>query len=391
MTKWFTALAGIALVLLLILTLPLATAPGIVQLLPAPGSTAAPGPVTIGAVLVGARPLQRVELRLNGHPVQPAVFVRDQRTWLVRYETELPRGSYTVTVTVIDDRGHRRTHSWSFLASGPRQPPVLALVEPESDTRFASGPVPVTLRVEAQGDLDSVLLLVDGQPVPPTVTPSSPQGGEFVVRDFQAVVWLEAGEHRVEARVSDEHGARSSGEWTFTVVANVGEANARYFPETGQTLLGAFKQYWESRNGSFVFGPPISPEIRRRDGTTVQYCRYARLELHPDGSITLGLLGLEALGTVQPPVEDPGQPGVRFFPETGHTLRGDFLDFWEQNGGLEAFGFPISEPQLESGYRIQYFERARFEQRLTARAEPQPVRLAPLGELIWQREHKGAG
>ncbi len=391
MTKWFTALAGIALVLLVILSLPLATTPGIVELLPPPGSTAAPGTVTIGAVLVGARPLQRVELRLNGHPVQPAVFVRDQRTWLIRYETELPRGSYTVAVTVIDDRGHRRTHSWSFLASGPRRSPVLTLVEPEPDHRFASGPVPVTLRVEAQGAIDSVLLLVDGQPALPKATSSPPHRGESVVRDFQAVVWLEAGEHRVEARVVDEYGARSSGEWTFTVVANEREANARYFPETGQTLLGAFKQYWESRKGNLVFGPPISPEIRRRDGTTVQYCRYARLELHPDGSITLGLLGLEALGSVLPPVPEPEQPGVRYFPETGHTLRGDFLTFWEQNGGLEVFGFPISEPKLEGGYRIQVFERARFEQRLTAREEPQPVTLAPLGELIWQREHKGAG
>lgn len=386
MTKWLTALAGVILVLLLILTMPVATSPGIVDLLPPPGITTPPGLVTIGATLVGGRPLQRVELQLNGRPVQPAVFVRDERTWVVRYQAELPAGSYTVTVTATDDRGHSRTHSWDFTALGLRQPPILALVEPGPETRFARGVVPITVRVEAQGDIGEALLLVDGRPVPVELTLLPREGSDKLVRHIDAVLWLDAGKHRVEARVTDEYGASSTGEWTLTVVASEAEANARYFRETGLTLRGAFKQYWESRNGGVVFGPPISTELPQPDGTTVQYFRYARMELHPDGSITLGLLGLEALGTVQPPVEDPDQPGVRFFPETGHTLRGDFLTFWEQNGGLEIFGFPISEPQLESGYRIQYFERARFEQRLTTRDEPQPVELAPLGEQRWRRE-----
>ena len=50
-----------------------------------------------------------------------------------------------------------------------------------------------------------------------------------------------------------------------------------------------------------------------------------------------------------------------FFPETGHTLAYSFRDFWQQNGGLAIFGYPITEVYLENSRPVQYFERARFE------------------------------
>jgi hypothetical protein len=56
-----------------------------------------------------------------------------------------------------------------------------------------------------------------------------------------------------------------------------------------------------------------------------------------------------------------------FYPQTGHTLGGIFKTYWEQHGGLEQFGYPIteeySEVSLTDGktYVTQYFERARFE------------------------------
>jgi hypothetical protein len=56
-----------------------------------------------------------------------------------------------------------------------------------------------------------------------------------------------------------------------------------------------------------------------------------------------------------------------YFPEVGHTLRGAFLKYWQQNGGLAIFGYPISEEYPEVSetngniYTVQYFERNRFE------------------------------
>jgi hypothetical protein len=56
----------------------------------------------------------------------------------------------------------------------------------------------------------------------------------------------------------------------------------------------------------------------------------------------------------------------RFFPQTGYTLRGDFLAFWEARGGLELFGYPLSaerRERCEDGHEhwVQWFERACFE------------------------------
>ncbi|EFO79910.1 peptidase S8 and S53 subtilisin kexin sedolisin [Oscillochloris trichoides DG-6] len=55
-----------------------------------------------------------------------------------------------------------------------------------------------------------------------------------------------------------------------------------------------------------------------------------------------------------------------YFPETQHSLGGGFRQYWEMNGGLSIFGFPISEEFTELGgdgqnYTVQYFERHRFE------------------------------
>ena len=54
-------------------------------------------------------------------------------------------------------------------------------------------------------------------------------------------------------------------------------------------------------------------------------------------------------------------------PQTGHTLSGRFLTYWNRYGGLAIFGYPLSEEFQEVNghdgktYTVQYFERARFE------------------------------
>ncbi len=56
------------------------------------------------------------------------------------------------------------------------------------------------------------------------------------------------------------------------------------------------------------------------------------------------------------------------FPQTGQAVQGPFRRFWERNGGLPIFGYPISdeldEPSDAGGsqtLKVQYFERAKFE------------------------------
>ena len=89
-----------------------------------------------------------------------------------------------------------------------------------------------------------------------------------------------------------------------------------------------------------------------------------------------GVLRTQAAPATQPdpnpilltdPVPDPRQGDVVYFPQTGHTLRSLFLRYWQEHGGLEQFGYPLTEEFFEpSGpdnapLQVQYFERNRFE------------------------------
>jgi hypothetical protein len=85
------------------------------------------------------------------------------------------------------------------------------------------------------------------------------------------------------------------------------------------------------------------------------------------------------------PVPDPQQEGVVYFPQTGHTLRGPFLRYWQEHGGLAQFGYPLTEEFFEpSGpdnapLQVQYFERNRFELHPENAGTPHDVLLGTLG------------
>src|SRR5215213_4943434 len=73
----------------------------------------------------------------------------------------------------------------------------------------------------------------------------------------------------------------------------------------------------------------------------------------------VGLLALAGTPGAQ------AQAGARCFPETGYCIAGPIRDFWERNGGLMVFGFPITPQQPELIERrptqVQWFERSRLE------------------------------
>ena len=89
------------------------------------------------------------------------------------------------------------------------------------------------------------------------------------------------------------------------------------------------------------------------------------------------------------------QEECRTFRETGKTLCGKFLAYWQQHGGLMQFGYPISNPFVEKSeldgkeYKVQYFERAVFEHHPENRP-PHDVLLAQLGTFRFRKEHSGS-
>lgn len=154
--------------------------------------------------------------------------------------------------------------------------------------------------------------------------------------------------------------------------------NQFYFNETGHLLKDKFLKFWQDNGQLPVFGYPISEEFTE-NGLRVQYFERAVMEYHPEYAGTKSEIQLRRLGSelakdrkdkafapVSPPVLSLvngklALPPYSYFYETSHTLRGEFLDYWKANGGLNIFGLPISEEVIENGRRVQYFERYRLE------------------------------
>lgn len=70
-----------------------------------------------------------------------------------------------------------------------------------------------------------------------------------------------------------------------------------------------------------------------------------------------------SLATASPAAAAPRE---RCFKETGYCISGSILDYWEKNGGLSVFGYPITPLQTEwnnDGWNgpTQWFERDRLE------------------------------
>ena len=163
-------------------------------------------------------------------------------------------------------------------------------------------------------------------------------------------------------------------------------------PGITNCIDGRFRQYWEQNGGLAVFGYPISAatnEMNRDTGQTylTQWFERNRFELHPENrapyTVLLGRLGVQLLekqGRNWQTFPKARRTAAHYFPETGHAIaserfwiywRGHGLEFDGQAGksvaeSLALFGYPLSEPQMEtnaSGDRVltQWFERARFE------------------------------
>lgn len=172
-----------------------------------------------------------------------------------------------------------------------------------------------------------------------------------------------------------------------------------YFDQTGHHLSDDFLQAWQANGGLRTFGYPISERIQE-DGQEVQYFERARFELHPQHAGTQYIVQASLLGSwvtqerranneapfvrTDPP-EDTSDSGRQYFEQTGHTLAYGFKNYWEQNGGLYVFGYPISgefsefNRDTEREHTVQYFERARFEWHPEHQGTPYEVLLGRMG------------
>ena len=175
------------------------------------------------------------------------------------------------------------------------------------------------------------------------------------------------------------------------------QSAGRFFPATGHSVGGLLLQYWDGHGGLAQQGYPLTEPFQEQSDLngqtyTVQYFERAVFEQHPENAPPFNVL-LSQLGTfryrAKYPNGAPGQqassaPGAVLFKETGHTVGGKFLTYWQGHGGLAQQGFPISEEFTETSdlnnkpYTVQYFERAVFELH-PENAPPFDVLLSQLG------------
>jgi hypothetical protein len=146
-------------------------------------------------------------------------------------------------------------------------------------------------------------------------------------------------------------------------------ADREYFPETGHWVTGEFlEKYYSVPNPEELFGYPITDAFPEDiSGLTVQYFEKARFELHPDEipdlRVKLSHLGsyLYQKGQTLPVLFNAS--GCRFYPQVdaGYFVCFDFLEFFDKNGGVAHFGYPISNFEILDGWIVQHFQRARLE------------------------------
>jgi hypothetical protein len=190
-------------------------------------------------------------------------------------------------------------------------------------------------------------------------------------------------------------------------------ADCLVFPETNKAVCGRFLDYWLANGGLARQGLPLTnafDEVSLTNGQQyrTQYFERARFEHHPKHQggpyeVQLGLVGREQIFLrygPTPPSRSPGAPRYgrcAIFPATGKTVCGDFLDYWEANGGLMQLGYPLSDDFTETNptdgklYLTQYFERARLEYHHELLGTPHLVLSGLLGrEQLQSRYPRGA-
>ena len=186
-----------------------------------------------------------------------------------------------------------------------------------------------------------------------------------------------------------------------------------YFKDSGHTLRGTFLDYWRANGGRSTFGLPISEpfaldgyytqafeKVALQYKSEYQYTEYPVLQAAPIGSAfarangdlpTVGsgqrrLGGGDPRSAVWTPLDPNGNSvaqaidrGALYFENTGHTVSGSFLNWFNANDGRWYLGQPISQMFKRNGQTWQYFEGGAL------RETSNGVALAPLGKLAMSR------
>ena len=160
---------------------------------------------------------------------------------------------------------------------------------------------------------------------------------------------------------------------------------AEYYPQYGHYVRGEFLAKYNSvPNARELFGLPISVAfISPSSGKLVQYFEKVRFEGGRDSSVQISNLGELVRETMLANPALESYAGCQMFQETGFEVCHAFLKFFNANGGVSQFGFPISNIERRAdGQLVQYFQKALLEHR-AALPPGKRIVVAELGRIAF--------
>lgn len=123
-----------------------------------------------------------------------------------------------------------------------------------------------------------------------------------------------------------------------------------------------FESFYKSLGGFDVLGPALTP-LQESGSLKIQYVEAALLVYDAQAASSeryrLAPLGL-VFGIAEPAVENPGVPEERYV--NGHVIYADFLPLYQQLGGAQIVGRPLTEARYnpDKARVEQYFENLGF-------------------------------
>ena len=161
-----------------------------------------------------------------------------------------------------------------------------------------------------------------------------------------------------------------------------------YVSATGHSVSGTMLDYWRTTGSASGFGNPISEPFAAPNGLYSQAFERGIFQYNPawldteDPTVRLMPIGIQAVTARRDSLRadsrriggDPrlaafvapapnskradlvNQLGGRFSEVTGFSIAGDYKDWYDANEGDFYLGSPISEPHLERGRTVQYYD-----------------------------------
>ena len=161
------------------------------------------------------------------------------------------------------------------------------------------------------------------------------------------------------------------------------------------SIQTAFDDFVTRHGGTDVIGPALGnpAPMGGEEGAYYRNHRNFKLEYWPDLAgtpyqVQPSLLGMKVTERLWFPKIRPfeSEESVVYFPETGHSVRFGFLDFFRANGGINLLGYPISEEIAQDGITVQYFQRGGLKY---LPSDPVPVQPMPLGQEMAAKAASG--